>query len=160
AVGGVEHATDAQRQAAATDARVEVVAEALQQADTRVKQRSPRGGEPLPLRRGGGAIFWQRREGASNLVEREANALRGLDARKPAGHVTPGAALAARSRDGRDEPAMLVEAERGGGEAGARRRFAPGQPVVPQQLGSRAARGGQRPLEARLRLERRHMRGT
>src|SRR5690606_15800382 len=130
AVVGVEHAADVEREAAAADAGVEVVAEALEERDALVEERAPAGGEPFPLARRGGAFLGEGGERGADVVEGEADTLRGLDEGEAAEDVATVAALVAGVAGGGDQTAVLVEAQRRGGEAGARGGLADREEVV------------------------------
>ena len=76
-------------------------------------------------RRVGRAVRRQLGELRADLVEREADALREDDERDPAQHRARVAAVARAGALGGDQPALLVEAQRGGGDAAARGATSP-----------------------------------
>src|SRR5687768_10026520 len=81
AVGGVGERASVHRKAAAADARVELVAEPLERPYAFIELRTPAVGELLPLPRRNVVIAGEVGDHLSDLGERKAHALRGLDHR-------------------------------------------------------------------------------
>src|SRR5690606_38927799 len=129
-VVGVEQAAGPQRQAAAADAAVEAVAQALDEGDLLVEAGAPGARDAGPVVLGGGARVGQLGQGVADLVEGQAHPLGDPDERDPAQHVALVAALVAGGAGRRDEPLGLVVAQGGGGHARAFAHRADAQGVV------------------------------
>src|SRR6476659_3974860 len=82
-VVGVVERTGAQAQAAAADAAVELVAQPLDALDLLVQPGPPGAAEPRPVRLGGRPVLRQGGQRVGDLVEAEADPLRGADERDP-----------------------------------------------------------------------------
>src|SRR4029079_96539 len=128
-VARVRQLAAVEREAAAADALRQPELEALELGDPLVDPRLPRRGEPRPVAPAGSVVRRELGQLVSDLVEGHAEALGEDDERDPAQH---GAWIApmpgARALRG-DETALLVEPQRGRGDAAATGDFADRQDV-------------------------------
>ena len=115
-VAGVVQRARLEAQAAAADAAVELVAQPLDPLDLLVEPRPPGAAEPGPVGLGRRAVLGKGGEGLADLVEAEADPLRGADEREPAQRRLLVAALVARRAHRADQAPGLVEPDRRGGE--------------------------------------------
>src|SRR5579875_588720 len=124
AVARIGERTAVERQAAAADALGEAGAQALELRDALVDPCGPCAREARPVPPAGGAVRGQLLELGGDLVEREPDPLREHDEGDPA-QDGPGVAAVPRALAGRaDQAAVLVEAQRRGGDAAAPRHLA------------------------------------
>src|SRR5919202_726397 len=119
-VAGVRELAAAEREAAAADAFGEPLLEPLELGDALVDAAAPSGGELRPVGAGRHPVGRQLRQLLADLIEREAHALREHDERHTPNDRPVKAAVAGRRPLRPDEPALLVETERRGGNAAAR----------------------------------------
>src|SRR5690606_25576260 len=120
--------------AAAADAAVQLVAQALQPPDPGVQVAPPLPRQALPVGPGRDPVLRQGRQGLADLCQRHPGALRHLDQRHPPQHRARVAALVAGVAGAADQAARLVEMQRRHGDAAARGNLAHAQPVAAARL--------------------------
>ncbi len=130
AVARVAEPAPVERQAAAADAGVELVAQALEEADALLQHRSPGGGKPLPVARAEAVVSGQGGQGLADLLESEPHPLGDLDERHPPEDGSAEPALPAVGPVRPDESPLLVEPQRGDVDPGAGGDRANGEIVV------------------------------
>src|SRR6266571_2867253 len=123
-VVGVQEVALVDREAAATDARGESVAQALQRLDARVEVVSPAVREAFPVLAAGRAASGQARERRPDVGEGDARGSAGLDEGNPAQDGAVVAALVAVGAGGLDQALAFVEAQRRGRDAASLRHLA------------------------------------
>ena len=116
-----------QREASATDARGQLVAQALEHRDLVVEPWSPRAGQSLPVGAVRCPLVGKRRERLADLLEGEADALGDAHEGDRAQRVAVEAPLPAVRPFGADQVLTLVVAQRRRGHPGPFRDFADGQ---------------------------------
>src|SRR5690606_27106382 len=126
-VAGVKDMATLQRETPTADAVVEAAPQPLEFRDARVHALRPQAGEPCPLRRARRAVRRERRERASDLLEREPHALGEHDERDAPDHPAPIAPVPRRGPLREQEPALLIEAQGRRRDPAARREFADGE---------------------------------
>src|SRR3954451_22298824 len=115
-VVAVVQGAGAQAQAAAADAAVELVAEPLETFDLGIDARPPAAGEPCPVRARGRPAFRQRGQRLGDLLQAQADPLRGPDEGHPAQGGAGIAALVPAGPLGMDQALVLVVAQGRGGD--------------------------------------------
>lgn len=119
AVARVGEAALVEREAAATDAVHESAAEAFELGDLLVDAGGPAGGELGPVGAFGGVVAGELVEFFGDFVEGETDALGEDDEGDATEDGAREAAMPGACALGADEASILIEAERGGGDAGA-----------------------------------------
>ena len=117
-VVGVPDRARLERQAAAADAAVEVLAEPLQRRDLLVQTWAPAGSQVGPVVAVRCAPLGQQLERRLDLGERQPDLLGDPDEAHPAQHVGVVPAVVGVGPIGRDQPVLLVEAQRRRGHSG------------------------------------------
>jgi hypothetical protein len=107
-----------ERQAAASDARGQIVSESFEQRDLTVEPRPPGARQPRPVGCRRRSAFGQCGQSRLDLVQREPDPLRDSNKGNPPDGVPVELALAARASLGADKAVTLVEPE--GGDTDAR----------------------------------------
>ncbi len=115
-VVGVEQLAVPEGQAAAADAPVETVPEALEDPDLMVDAGSPRSGQARPVLVVRCAVLGQRRKGGTDLVKRQADLLGHANERHASKRVSCEPALAGGGARRADESFGLVETKGGCGQ--------------------------------------------
>jgi hypothetical protein len=131
-----------ERQAAAADARVELVAQLGQRGDARIEQRPPVARQPGPVCRRRRAFAGQSRERSANLIQGQSDRLRDASlssASQRRSRVTPPSRLAAATAQ---QAFCLVIAQRAGRHAGALCKRTDRNPVAVVGLRVRGGHGG------------------
>ena len=123
AVAGIRELTSLERQTSASDALCEPGSQTFQLSNALIDSRGPRFRESRPILPGGRSMGRQFRQLCSDLIECQTDSLRENDESDPTQNrpgITP---LSAAGPLGRDESALLVEAERRGCDPAPPRHF-------------------------------------
>ena len=135
-VARVHDATDLEREASASDAPLEPVAQPFELGDLGVEPGTPRRRQPVPVPLRRRVVIGERRERLADLPEGEPDLLRDADERHAADHVAVVPALTAGGAHGVHQPLRLVEPQR-------RRRHS--GPVAHRADGQQLGGGGHGP---------------
>src|SRR3954464_12873519 len=106
-----------QRETATTNAVGQAALQSLELCDPLVNSLSPVARQLRPVLARGHAVLRQRSEFVGDLVECEPDSLREYDECDPSQHAARVSPVARAGALRRDQPAVLVEAQRGGGDA-------------------------------------------
>ena len=126
-VPGIAQRADTEREAAAADAAIELIAQAGEPGDSVVEVGAPVAGKPGPVAGVGSAVAGEGVEGCADIGKGNAGALRHLDEGDAAEDFAGVAPLVALVAPAMNEALSLVEVQRGDGDATAAGNFADGE---------------------------------